>query len=44
MNKVEKMDLQHEFKKNHNKPKSPTTFDKDGKIIKDCKKSVRTTD
>lgn len=44
MNKVEKMDLQHEFKKKHNKPGSPPTSDKDGKIIRNCKNSVRTTD
>ncbi len=44
MNKVERMDLQHEFKKKHNKPGSPPTPDKEGKIIRACKKMVRTTD
>ncbi len=44
MNKVEKTDLQHEFKKPHNKPGSVSTPDGDAKITRESKKDVRTTD
>jgi hypothetical protein len=44
MNKVEKTDLQHEFKKSHNKPGNPPTPNEDAKIIRESKKDMRTTD
>ncbi|EET85739.1 hypothetical protein CcarbDRAFT_3785 [Clostridium carboxidivorans P7] len=44
MNKVEKRDLQRDFKKSHNKPGSYPTPEEEGRAIKKDRNSVRTTD